>query len=72
MNWKRLSFRFDRYARALVTAVAFVAVLFGCIALMDWARSIESFWLKLFIAPAAALIVGALIALFFRKTPKVF
>lgn len=73
MNRKRrLSFELDRYVRATITALAFIAVLFGCIALMSWAKALQPFWLKLLISGAAAVLVGASIALFFLKAPKVF
>ena len=71
MNRNWVSFTINRHSRAVLTAIAFVAVLFGGVALMDWAESHEPFWLKLLVTSAAAVVVGAAITLFFRKAPKV-
>ncbi len=72
MSWQTTTFYLDRYGRAVITAVVWVAILFGCVALFDYTEQVRPFWARIGVVAAVGVIVGAAVSFFFNKAPKRF
>lgn len=72
LNRQRIEFQVGRFGKAILTGLVFVAVLFCCSALFDWADSMQPFWIRAMISGAAGVLAVAGLAFYFRRAPKAF
>ena len=70
---RTFEFYLDKYLSAVGVAFVFLLLMFGGVALTEWAKSFPGpFWMQLLLVCAVAVVLGVVWAKFFEKAPKRF